>query len=429
MNYQATRQKVYNRGRPPVAFLDELVAWGRTAPDEIFAPNAAADIYSSVKNTLGPWRGPEHRRAVMLEVLRVLGGYESSWDWNAGIDTANPDSDTPEEFEAGLFQVSANSMNYGPEFRDLVRQRAGGRDDPDTFQRVMKADHTLALEYAARVLRRTIRHHGPVLHGHIHPWLRRDAVEEFLGLATGLAPGEADRPSREALETARHATDGGAGELWIPHALRNEGGRMKTRGRYRHGHPEGAIVHFTAGGDDPSADIENALANGYAYLVIAPDGTLYQNHPLDEWGYHAGVSHWPALGSGVSQYLVGIEICASGKLRDLGTGAYRPWYNEEDYLKKLGRVPNPARDLGAEKVRHVSAEANRVAGWYEKYTNAQENTLRTTLLWLRDNKPGVFSIDLVLGHDEVSPGRKNDPGGALSVTMPSLRASLQSAHS
>jgi hypothetical protein len=101
MTYVATKQHVLNRGIPEDDFLDQLVAWGKQAPDEIFAPNTVSDIYSSVKNKLGPWRDLKHRRAVMLEVMRVLAGFESSWDWNLGVDENNPTSITPETIEAG----------------------------------------------------------------------------------------------------------------------------------------------------------------------------------------------------------------------------------------------------------------------------------------------------------------------------------------
>jgi hypothetical protein len=181
MKYIATKQHVFNRGVPPDEFLDELIAWGKSAPDEIFAPNLFSDIYSSVKNTLGPWQGLEHRRAVMLEVMRVLAGYESSWDWNAGVDVTNPTSVTPETIEAGAWQVSANSMGFGSELKDLVFDKVGSTDGDD-FQKAMKKNHPLAMEYVARLLRRTTRHHGPVLRHEIDPWLRRDAVEEFQAL-------------------------------------------------------------------------------------------------------------------------------------------------------------------------------------------------------------------------------------------------------
>jgi hypothetical protein len=181
LTYIATRHRVANRGVPPTSFLDELVAWGKRAPDEIFAPNNANDIYSSVRATLGPWQGLLHRRAVMLEVMRVLAGFESSWNWNEGRDKSNKTSVTPETIEAGAWQVSANSMHFGQELKDLVLAKAG-TPDGNAFQKAMKQDHPLAMEYIARLLRRTTHHNGPVLRHEIDRWLRRDAVAEFQAL-------------------------------------------------------------------------------------------------------------------------------------------------------------------------------------------------------------------------------------------------------
>ena len=181
MAFGATRQPVSNRGVPPDSFLDELVAWGKIAPDEIFAPNSNKDVYSNVVGVLGPWEDLRHRRAVMLEVMRVLAGFESSWDWNAGVDVTNATSVTPDTIEAGAWQVSANSMHFGEELKTLVLAKVGSLDGND-FQRAMKTDHPLAMEYVARLLRRTVNHHGPVKRQEIDPWLREDAVAEFRAL-------------------------------------------------------------------------------------------------------------------------------------------------------------------------------------------------------------------------------------------------------
>lgn len=181
MSFAATKQNVANRGIPPDDFLDQLVAWGKQAPDDIFAPNNNNDVYSSVFETLGPWRGITHRRAVMLEVMRVLAGFESSWNWNEGRDTTNPTSITPDTIEAGAWQVSANSMNFGQELKDLVLHNVGTLDGNE-FQKAMKENHPLAMEYVARLLRRTTRHNGPVLRHEIDPWLRQDSIEELEGL-------------------------------------------------------------------------------------------------------------------------------------------------------------------------------------------------------------------------------------------------------
>src|SRR5437879_13683950 len=111
-NFVACRHQVLNRGQPPVAFLEKLVDWGVSAPDEIFSPNNRTDIYSVVKDELGPWANDLERRAAMLEVLRVLAGFESSWDWNAGRDITNPHSNTSCSEEAGILQCSGDSMNF-----------------------------------------------------------------------------------------------------------------------------------------------------------------------------------------------------------------------------------------------------------------------------------------------------------------------------
>jgi hypothetical protein len=181
MAYRALKHRVSNRGVPPDSFLDELVSWGKTAPDEIFAPNSGKDVYSNVFSTLGPWHGLSHRRAVMLEVMRVLAGFESSWNWNEGVDVTNSTSVTPTTMEAGAWQVSANSMGFGPELKSLVLAKAGATDG-NTFQRAMKQNHLLAMEYIARLLRRTVNHNGPVKRHEIDSWVRRDAVTELQSL-------------------------------------------------------------------------------------------------------------------------------------------------------------------------------------------------------------------------------------------------------
>jgi len=181
MGYKATKHRVSNRGIPPDMFLDELVRWGKIAPEDIFVPSSAIDVYSNIFRVLGPWQGSAHRPAVMLEVMRVLAGFESSWNWNTGRDTSNPASVTSTTIEAGAWQVSANSMGFGQELRNLVQARTGSLDG-NAFQRAMKQDHQLAMEYIARLLRRTVNHNGPVKRHEIDAWLRKDAVAEFLEL-------------------------------------------------------------------------------------------------------------------------------------------------------------------------------------------------------------------------------------------------------
>ncbi len=183
-----TRVKVLNRGIPPVEFLQEIVEWGKTAAKDIFADKKTEekDVYASVKEKLGPFKNIPHRKACMLEVMRVLAGFESSWKWDTGRDTTNPDENTPDRISAGPFQVSANSLAFGQDLKDLVAPHGirNAKRDGDAFQALMKTNHTVAFNYISRLLRHTVRHNGPVKRSEINAWLSRDAAKEFQQLLT-----------------------------------------------------------------------------------------------------------------------------------------------------------------------------------------------------------------------------------------------------
>lgn len=175
----ACKTKVFNRGVAPDSFLNELIDWAKLAPDAIFERNDNHDIYSNVVSELGPFTDTIHRKAVMLEVLRVLGGFESSWKFNAGRDITNPTSNTPCTEEAGVFQCSGNAMNFDSSLKALLRKASGGKTDCATFIVITKSKHEFAFEFCARLLRFTVNHHGPVKRKEINSFLRRDAVTEF----------------------------------------------------------------------------------------------------------------------------------------------------------------------------------------------------------------------------------------------------------
>lgn len=179
--YCATKQPVADRGVPPDEFLDELVEWGRSAPDEIFAPGPYFGVYASVVGVLGPWEGISYRRAAMLEVMRVLAGLESGWTWAEARDVTTRKAVTLDSIEAGAWQVSASSMNASLELKLLVRGRVGSLDC-EAFQHAMKRDRRFAMDFIARLLRRTTLHSGPVRRHEIDDWLRRGSVREFQDL-------------------------------------------------------------------------------------------------------------------------------------------------------------------------------------------------------------------------------------------------------
>lgn len=188
--------------------------------------------------------------------------------------------------------------------------------------------------------------------------------------------------------------------------------RLPTKGRYEKGYPSGAVIHFTAGAYGLS-ELALARQKEMAYFLIDEDGGVHQGFPIDRWGSHAGVSSWHALAPGpVSNRLVGIEVDCAGKLTKNAQGKYFTWWGKK---------------IEPEDVRWVAKFENRAEGYYHKYTANQEKALIDLILWIKANDPSgeVFNLELVVGHDEVSPGRKNDPGGSLSMAMPAFRHLLE----
>ena len=200
---------------------------------------------------------------------------------------------------------------------------------------------------------------------------------------------------------------------------------MRARGTYALGWPVGAVVHFTAGRDGAEKTIRGGIGNGYTYWCIQRDGLLVCAHSAEKWGYPSGESAWrkfaKKLVGSVSDDLIGIEINAAGRVEPIKgkPGKFKTWYGEE---------------LDAKDVRYTPGKDNQLKGYYHEYTEAQEATLIKTLVWLKKQNPKVFDFDLVLGHDEVAGPlgigrwRKNDPGAALSCTMPEFRAKLKAEY-
>lgn len=221
---------------------------------------------------------------------------------------------------------------------------------------------------------------------------------------------------------------------WIPWAktpkndqkleqLTNKNGHPNMQGKYRYGWSEGIIYHHTAGRSDPYSTIE-FLWNRYPCLVVGRDGTLYQSFPLDEWGYHSGTAH--------HEYCVGVEVVGAGLLKPVNIGGvtkYAPWF-----AFKNGALVHPELCLEESECRHIDGNDIRTEGWYQKFTPEQEQTVEKLCLYLKKQRPDIFSFDKIKGHDEAvaesgHPHHKNDPGGSLSMTMNEFRHKLKEEYS
>jgi len=175
--------KIHNRGKPPLAVVKDIISVVKGMPSAAFAVNDVYDVYSSVAPQLGPYTSMKHRRAVMAEVLIVLAGYESSWNYKLGRDTMAMNFSACTQ-EAGMFQTSGNSVNFGVDLMQLQYQKCinyAGRTPCDKFITCTKNDKNLAIEWTARLLRHTVNHHGPLKRKEIHQWLRPECVKAIEG--------------------------------------------------------------------------------------------------------------------------------------------------------------------------------------------------------------------------------------------------------
>lgn len=165
--------------------------------------------------------------------------------------------------------------------------------------------------------------------------------------------------------------------------------------------PELYVVHFTAGWQNRTGRdfMKSFLKRGLCTDFLDENGQIFQQRDGNRGGYHAGKSKWKGKSS-VSRFAPGLEIACGGKL-DEKNGKLYTWFKKE---------------VKPENARFVTKDAGYVhSGWYEKYTEAQEEALAKFLAW--QMRQGVKQI---VGHDDIAPNRKSDPGGSLSMPLANL---------
>lgn len=158
------------------------------------------------------------------------------------------------------------------------------------------------------------------------------------------------------------------------------------------------VIHYTAGSSASGAVSHLTKPNGKAsaHLVIGRDGEVTQLVPFDRVAWHAGESSWQGL-SGLNNYSIGIELDNAGKLTKDEQGNWRAWFN---------------RAYPAEEVM-VATHKNQTdsAGWHT-FSEAQlERVFEITQLLVE-----TYDLEAVLGHDDIAPTRKVDPGPAFPMS-------------
>ena len=163
------------------------------------------------------------------------------------------------------------------------------------------------------------------------------------------------------------------------------------------GLPDTIVLHYTAGSNGKSS--AEYLAKGEhkasAHVVIDRSGHIYQLVPFNMESWHAGKSEYDGR-SGFNQYAIGIELDNAGILTP-----------ENDHFVSWFGKSYPPEDVL--KATHKNETTER---YWHTFTNIQINMCQWLCAALKVEYPGIKHI---LGHDDIAPGRKQDPGPAFPM--------------
>jgi N-acetylmuramoyl-L-alanine amidase len=174
----------------------------------------------------------------------------------------------------------------------------------------------------------------------------------------------------------------------------NHGGRIV---------PEYLVIHYTAGrsGESSARHFMDPAARASAHIVLDRTGKIWQMVPFTTKAWHAGVSAWAGR-HGVNDFSIGIEIDNAGRLQKLGN-RYQAWFGGS---------------YAEDEVIHARHKNEQLEFAWHAYPERQLDALMrlSQLLVAR------YQLRDVIGHDDIAPGRKADPGPAFA--MNSFRSSL-----
>lgn len=162
--------------------------------------------------------------------------------------------------------------------------------------------------------------------------------------------------------------------------------------------PRFLVFHYTAGRSAASS-VESLCTrkpsgNASAHIVLGRDGAIVQLAPFNVVTWHAGQSQWNGL-VGLNQYSIGIEMDNAGPMNRVGTN-FVAWFGKT--------YPENEVMLAEHK------NGGGVRGWHA-YTEAQiERALELAQLLAEE-----YGLQDIVGHDDIAPGRKQDPGPAFPL--------------
>lgn len=179
----------------------------------------------------------------------------------------------------------------------------------------------------------------------------------------------------------------------------NHGGKLRA---------QFLVMHYTAGrsADASARWLCNPRAKASAHVVIGRDGKVIQLVPFNTVAWHAGASRWK-VGTrtlvGMNKHSIGIELDNPGRLVRQGNG-YRSLALGTEYSD-------------SEVIVATHKHEREPTGW-PVYPTAQLEAAFEVASLLAEH----YSLKDVIGHDDIAPARKRDPGPAFP--MESFRTRL-----
>ncbi len=167
------------------------------------------------------------------------------------------------------------------------------------------------------------------------------------------------------------------------------------------------VIHYTGGSSAAStiAWFQDPASRVSAHLVIARDGRITQLVPFNREAWHAGQSRWGSL-YGLNHHSVGIELDNAGHLIRSGGKWVSPLTRRSFPDSEVTIAPHKNDPPGSPP-----------SGWHAYTPEQIEATLACGMTLFEH-----YGLADVLGHDDISPGRKRDPGP--DFPMESVRARL-----
>ncbi len=172
---------------------------------------------------------------------------------------------------------------------------------------------------------------------------------------------------------------------------------VESRSRGGELDPEAVVLHYTATQTAESAirTLTDRNSSVSAHLVIDRDGTVTQLVPFDRVAWHAGESSWRGR-SGLNAWSIGIELVNPG-----------PVFREGDRVRDVYGQTWLGEHAEFPVLPGFPAQWKRWALYTGEQLRALEDVCRALVR--------AYALPLIVGHSDVSPRRKFDPGPALPI--------------